>query len=326
MYVRFLGVLAALSIAAASASADVDRVTVKVGYSPGGGYDGYGRLVAEHIGRFLPDEPTTFVENVPGAGSLRLAKLMMTTEPVDGSVIAIVGSAVATTSLLRPDKSAIDPSEIKWIGAMANQPSFCFVAPGSGIADTDDFLAKPLKVGATGRTSQTFVFASLVKNLFNPDLEIVLGFSGGSEINLAIERGELDGRCGNSLSSLLSSGRYDVVNLVGQWATSVPEVSKDVRDFLSMIDGDVDRKAAKLVTGTLRVDYPFLMPAGTPDDVLATYRAAFDEMVQDQQFLSDAKKRGLLIDPTGGADVEAFLQELVDVDDATIERARELID
>jgi tripartite-type tricarboxylate transporter receptor subunit TctC len=302
-----------------------DNIVLKIGYSPGGGYDTVGRLVGRHLGRFLPGHPSIAVQNVPGGGSLKLTKLMVGAEPADGSVVAIVNASNATATVFDPKKADFDATAIKWVGALDNDVSYCYVGANTNIRSAQEFLTKSFKIGATGRTSETYLFAALVKNLFNANIDIVVGFEGGSEIDLAVERGEISGRCGNSRSSLMARDRYGKVRLTGFWAHSDFDETGEVPDLLSMIDNDLDKQAARLVVGALRVHYPILLPPETPGEVVETYRTAFAGMVEDAAFLEDAKKLNLEIKPTGGAEVAGILQGLLTVDQAIINRAMELV-
>lgn len=326
MFVRnwIFGSLAAFCLGANVVSAE--DITLKIGYSAGGGYDTFGRLVARHLGKYLPGEPTIIVQNVPGAGSLKLTRLMMTSEPADGTVFAHVNSSNVTAALITPDIANFDPDDFIWVGSLLNQPSICYVGENSGIETADDFLTQEFLVGATGKTSQTYVFAALVKNLFDANFEIVTGFSGGNEIDLAIARGEISGRCGNSLVTLKTKGTLESMDVVGQVALTVPDDHAGFENYMDRIDNDLDRNAARLVIAGLRIGRPFFLPPGTPDDVVDQFREAFDKMVVDPEFLADAESINFQAQPTGGAEIEAILSEILDVDEATIARARELVE
>ncbi len=320
---RFAGLVA--FVVAMCGAASAETITLKVGYSAGGGYDAAGRLFARHFGKFLPGEPDIVVENLPGGGSLKLAKLMVSAEPGDGSVMAIVNPSLAIGTVLDPERAGFSADQMKWVGAMSNQSSFCYVGAESGLESTEQFLTEPVRVGATGKSSATYVMAALAKNLFNPEMEVIVGFAGGAEIDLAVDRGELHGRCGNSYSSLKGSGRWDTVHKMGQWALEVPEDAGEVPDFLKAIDNETDLKAARLVVGSLRISHPIFMPPDVSEETLSNYRAAFEAMVEDEAFKQDAEAMGYLLDPTGGADVAAIVSELIDVSPEVIARAQELV-
>jgi tripartite-type tricarboxylate transporter receptor subunit TctC len=148
-----LGILVA-SFAAASA-VEFKTITLKVGYGAGGTYDLSSRLVARHLGKHLPGNPNIVVQNVPGGGSLKLAKLMLGSEPADGSVVAAIGPAIAFAPTLDPQNADFDPLQIVWLGSLSNEPAFCVTKKGSGIDTLEKFLSETFHIGASGKMSAT---------------------------------------------------------------------------------------------------------------------------------------------------------------------------
>lgn len=215
--------VAALMASVVTASAfDLASITIKVGYGAGGTYDLSSRLVAKHLGRFLPGNPQFVVQNVPGGGSMLLTTLMLGSEPRDGSVIASISSAIPFAPTLDPDNASFDPEDIIWLGALADEPAVCITTKASGIATMEAFLSEDFLIGASGRASATYQQAAIVKNGLNAAFTIVTGFDGVTEIELAMERGEVAGHCTASLSDLGRKGMLGRVNIIANSARPQP--------------------------------------------------------------------------------------------------------
>lgn len=320
---RTLRTALALTCLALPATAS-ETVTLKVGYGAGGGYDRIARFVAEHLGSFLPGNPDVRVRNVDGAGSLKLAKMMAGNEPADGSVIALINSSIVIATVTQPGLADFDANSINWIGSMNDSPSVCIVANDSPIRTVEDFLGSDFIVGSSGKASATYVMAALIKNALGAKFRLVTGFKGGAEINLAMERGEIAARCGNSLTSYHATGADKTMRIVGQWTLNAPAETRNLPNFLDMIADSGDRAAATLVIGNLAFDNPLLLPPGTPASIVATYRAAFDAMVASPAFRAAAVDRGLDLSPKPGAEVANLIKRLTGLENGLVERAGEL--
>lgn len=323
---RLLAALLAVGMAGQQAFAfEADTVTIKVGFGAGGGYDAAARLVGQHIGRFLPGDPNTVVQNVTGGGSMRLTQMMLGSEPPDGSVIATVSSSMAFAPVLEPETADFDPHALQWIGALAMDPSFCVVMKDSGIDTMEAFLSEDFLVGASGRSSLTYLLAAIVKNGLGAEFGIVTGFEGGPDIVLAMQRGEIAGRCGISPFNILESNLEASVAVLGRFGSAVPEDYADLPRFSALIEDPVVRRAAEVIEVSRDTHLPFLAPAGTPPEILAALREAFAAMAADPEFLADAERRGLEIHFTSGEDMEAMLDQLLASDPAVFDAARDLV-
>lgn len=316
------GMAAMLAMPASAAQ----TITIKVGYPAGGGFDLSGRLVARHLGRFLEGNPTIIVQNVPGGGSLKLTEMLQDSEPGDGSVIGVVSPTMATAPLLDPGLQHLKAAEFRWLGALRNEASVCFTGKKSGVDTLDDFRTKEILLGASGKASTTYMHAALAKNLLGANLTIVTGFQGASDIDAAIERGEIAGRCSATYSSLRSMGLLDSVNVI---VTVVADASTDAAKVPVLADfvaSELDRDAADIVTRTLTFHHSFMLPSATTPEIVETYRAAFDEMVRDPAFLEDAEKLKVEIDATEGARIAEISKTFYALPPETVIRARELIE
>src|SRR6266849_2252572 len=185
-----------------------NQINLIVGYGPGGGYDTYARLLARHFGRFVPGNPNVIVQNMPGAGSLRAANYLYNVAPKDGTTIGTFAPGVAVEPLLgRTEGVAFDASKFTWLGSISQEVSVCAFTKSAGIRTWRDMQTKKYVLGASGAGAESDVFPNVVRKLFNLPLRIVSGYPGGSEIILAMERREVDGRCGWSWTSLMSRSK-----------------------------------------------------------------------------------------------------------------------
>ena len=178
-------------------------ISLIIGYSVGSGYDIYARLLARFIGRHIPGRPMVVAQNMPGAGSIKAAMYLYGVAPKDGSVIATIGRSAPLEPLL--GDAQFDGRTFAWIGSIASNSSLCATWHATAIQTWQDVLTKPFALAGEGSGSDPDNFARILKNVFGAKVRLVTGYPGGSEMNLAIERGEVDGRCGWSWDSIKST-------------------------------------------------------------------------------------------------------------------------
>jgi tripartite-type tricarboxylate transporter receptor subunit TctC len=290
-------------------------VQVLIGFSPGGGYDIYGRTVARYLGRHIPGKPTVVPQNMPGAGSLKAVNFLYNVASKDGTAIAHFAPGVMFEPLLGHGEGAqFDATRFEWLGSASREASVCAFMTRAGIKSWADMRTKPTIIGASGGGAESDVFPTVLRNMFHIPLKIVTGYPGGTEITLAMERREVDGRCGWSWTSLLSrskalfdSNQLDVVLQIALQKT------KDLPNVPLIVDvtDDADQKAAlKLIVARQGIARPFAAPPGVPAERARALREAFAATMADPDFLAEAKSQQLDIDPVSGADVAALIREV----------------
>ena len=206
-----VALIAAIAITAPSGvrSAGVDEfykgrtISLIIGYSVGSGYDIYARLLARFIGKHIPGRPAVVAQNMPGAGSIKAAMYLHGVAPKDGSVIATIGRSAPLEPLL--GDAQFDGRSFTWLGSIASNSSLCATWHATPIQTWQDALTKPFALAGEGSGSDPDNFARILKNVFGAKVRLVTGYPGGTEMNLAIERGEVDGRCGWSWDSIKST-------------------------------------------------------------------------------------------------------------------------
>jgi tripartite-type tricarboxylate transporter receptor subunit TctC len=326
-----------LMVAPASGQAQTDavagfyrgkNVTVIVGYTAGGGYDIYARALARHMGRHLPGNPNFVVQNITGAGSLNAANHLYNVSPKDGTVFGTFGRGLAMEPLIGTAKVLYDATRFTWLGSGTNEVSLCATWHTSPVKTWADALRTNFAVGGEGAGSDPDTFSALVRNAFGAKLKLVSGYHGTSDLILAIERGEVDGRCGWSWSSLKSTRpgwitekklNY-LVHLSEQKAPELAHIPA-IHDFAS----DRQKQILKLVLSRQTMGRPFTAPPGVPEDRKQALRRAFDATLKDPAFLEEADKLKLDVNPVSGAAIDTLVGELYRTPRDVVEETRRAI-
>ena len=310
-------VLALAAGARADPIADFYRgrsVSLIIGYSAGGGYDAYGRVVARHLGKHIPGNPAIIPQNMPGAGSLRAANFLYNVAPKDGTAIGHFSRGLAMEPLIGTSATQFDARRFTWLGSGTDEVSVCMTWHGSRVKTWNDMLTIPFTVGGEGSGSDPDIFAAVVRNTFGVKLKLVSGYPGSAEVALAIERGEVDGRCGWSWSSLkllkpdwIANKR---INIIAQLALKRSPELPDVPLIFDFASDDRQRQILKLVLSRQSMARPFAAPPDLPADRKQALRSAFDQTMIDPEFLAEARQRGLEVNPVSGADIDKLVDEL----------------
>jgi len=314
--------------AKADAVADFYRgrtITVTVGYTAGGGYDIYARALSRHMGKHLPGNPNFIVQNITGAGSLNAANHIYNISPKDGTAFGTFGRGIAMEPLIGTAKVQFDATKFTWLGSGTNEVSVCATWQTSPVKTWADALKTQFTVGGEGAGSDPDTFALLVRNAFGAKLKLVTGYHGTTDIILAIERGEVDGRCGWSWSSIKSTRPSWIPEkklnyLVHMSETKAPELP-DV-PLISDFANDRQKQVLKLVLARQIVGRPFAAPPGVPDDRKQALRKAFDDTLKDPAFLEEAEKLKLEVNPVSGTEVDKLMSELYRTPKDVVEETR----
>jgi len=306
---------AAAPFAAAQGVADFYKnrnVDEYIGYSTGGAYDFYARVIGRHMGAHIPGHPTLIPRNMEGAGSLRLANWLYRVAPQDGSVFATIGRGIAFDPLLIGKGDQFDAQKFNWIGSANNEVSVCVALKDSGIAKFDDLFTKPLTVGGT--SADTDQFPRVLNNVLGTHFKVIEGYPGGNEVVLAMERGEVNGRCGWSWSSVKATHKAwidekKMIVLVQLSLNKHPELP-DVPSVLDFAKTDEQRAILKMVFARQVMGRPYVAPPNAPADRIAALRQAFTATMQDKDFLAEADKTQLEVNPVSGEDVEKLVKDV----------------
>jgi tripartite-type tricarboxylate transporter receptor subunit TctC len=322
-----------LCIAAPAASADEiadfykgKTVTIMVGHQVGTGFDIYARTLARHLNRYIPGQPNIIVQNMVGASGVTAANWLANVAAKDGTVMATFVHTVAFEPVFGNAQAKYDPAKLNWIGNMEESVGLCGVSKASGIAKFDDMMTKEAVFGATGPTGPLGTFAQAVKNLTGAKLKVVYGYKGSAEVKLAMNRGEVVGICGLPLSTVKSfwadeykSGAFKpIIQLSGK---PHPEL-KGLPHIDSFAKTDEDRQVFGLIFGAQALGRVYVSPSGQPAARTAALRAAFSAALKDKDFLADAEKTKIDIEPMTGQEVEALIAKASAVSPAVVARAK----
>lgn len=309
--------LCPISVAHAESPADFYKgknVDLYIGYSAGGGYDVYARLLARHMGRFIPGNPTIVPKNMPGAGSLVLANWLYNVAARDGTAFGTIGRGTGFDPLLGSTKAQFDAAKFNWLGSMNDEVSVCVAWQTSGITKLEQVMQKELTVGGTGPAADTDQFPKVLNATINTKFKVIAGYPGGNDVDLAMERGEVMGRCGWSWSSVIATHKAWLdekkINVLVQLSLSKHPDLPDVPLVMDFAKNDKEKQIFKLVFARQPMGRPFLAPPDVPADRIGALRKAFMETMKDGEFLAEAEKMKLEINPVSGDAVQKIVQEV----------------
>lgn len=286
-------------------------VTILVGFTAGGGYDLYARLLGRHLGRHIPGKPSVVVQNMPGAGSLKATQFVYGVAPKDGLTLATVSRGMVTEPLLNAAGASFDPTKLTWLGTVTSETSVCATWKTSAVKTWADMFTREFSLGGSAVGADPDTFALILRNVFGAKVKLVTGYPGGNDINLAMERQEVDGRCGWSWTSLKSQKQWvPQINVLVQFNLEKNADLPDVPVALERAASDEQRQVLRLLIAGQYVGRPFFTSPGIPADRKAALQAAFDATMKDAEFLADAAKLDLEISPISAGPVDAFLAEL----------------
>ena len=294
----------------------------------GGGYDLNARLLARHLGRFVPGNPTIVVNNMPGAGGIRAANYLYNVAPRDGSVIATFSNAMITEPLLGNEAVKFDPAKLAWIGSISREDGVCVAWNSAGVTRWDDLLQKKLIVGTMAPGTTTYLYPSLLKSLFGAQFELVSGYPDSSAAIQALEHGEVQSICQtySSLHSLHAQWFRDgqIVPLVLLGLARNAELP-DVPAVTELATSEEQRQLLKIVLAPTLAGRPFFAPPDLPQDRLAALRSAFDRAMEDAGFLEEAKRLKLEVKPATGQEIEKIVGEIYATPPDLVVKARAMV-
>jgi tripartite-type tricarboxylate transporter receptor subunit TctC len=327
-----VGALAAAAIPAKAQSPEQffkgQTVTIYVGLSAGGGYDLNARLVAKHIGKYIPGNPTVVVKNMPGGGGLVMTNYVANVAPKDGLHIGAPQRGIPFEPLLGDASHAkYDPLKLNWLGSANADTSVAVATKRSGVTKWQDLKTKELIVAGTGVGTESVTVPYILRNVLGFKYKVIAGYPGGSEMNLAMQRGEVDGRGTFSWTSLKPNYKQwveggDMVVLYQQGLRKHPDIP-NVPLVTDLADNDEQRKVLELQFTAFELGRPYFVPEGTPADRVTALRRAFDAAMKDKELMADAEKQGLEVNPATGEEMQQILTRVYATPKALIARLAE---
>jgi len=330
-------VLAALAVAAAGQPAFAQSpaefykgktVTFYVGLSPGGGYDQNARLVAKYIGKYIPGQPEVIVKNMPGGGGIVMTNYVANAAPKDGLHIGAPQRGIPFVPLLDENSQAkYDPLKLNWIGSANADTSVAVVTKKAGVKSWKDLKTKEVIVAGTGVGTESVVVPYVLRNILGFKYKVIAGYPGGSEMNLAMQRGEVDGRGTFSWTSLkphykewIESG--EMVILYQQGLRKHPDLP-NVPLVTDLAENDDQKKLLELQFTAFELGRPYFVADDVPADRVAALRRAFDQAMKDKELLADAEKQNLEVNPATGEEMQDMLKRVYATPKALVARLQE---
>ncbi len=328
------GLISWTQTAAAQSVADFYKgktLEVFVGYGPGGGYDQYGRLLARHIGKHLPGNPSTVVRNMPGAGSAKLASYMHEVAAKDGLQIGAIASTVAFDPLLGSEGGEnsvrFDPRELHWLGSLDAFTPIGVSWHTSGIKTIEDAKKKEVLVGSSGSGDSSAVYPKLLNGMIGTKFKILTGYRGSNDITLAMERGELPAFVGwywYGLKTTKQNWLQDkTANLFLQIGLEPDPEMQGVPWVLDILPSEADKQVFRVVLANLAFSRPFVAPPGVPEARLTALAKAIEDTTKDKEFLAEAEKQTMSVKYYSREKIAALLKDVYATPPELIAKVRE---
>jgi tripartite-type tricarboxylate transporter receptor subunit TctC len=328
-----------LCAAAMSGTAKADSVSdfyagknlsLLAGFPPGGGYDTYVRVLARHYGKFIPGHPAVVPSNMPGAGSLLAANYLYAKASNDGLTLAMFAASAAMEPLLGNKSALFDATRFSWIGSMSQDIAYCGVWQTPGAAKSfDEMMTKETIFGGGATSAITYQHPMVLKNVLGANIRVIPGYPGTREVNLAMHRGEVNGTCGLYVSTIKSTFQDEVTS--GQLKPVIQMGNKrsdeygNVPSVFDFAKTDTDRAVLDVHFKQLLLGRGLAGPPGIPADRLKALRDALVATMKDKDFLAEAEKVGLDIDPASAEEVEQLLVRFAAYPPEVFRKAQEAI-
>lgn len=304
-------------------------ISLIIASESGGGFDTYSRALARHIPKHIPGQPNIVVQYMPGATGIVAANHLFNIAAKDGTVIG----ALSNSNLLEPlygNKNAkYDSRNFSWLGSMGRQRAICVTWHTSPIKSWDDAKARVVNVSATSATSNNATLPRLLNHLTGSQFKVIIGYST-SGMRLAMEKGEVEGICGLSYQTMIAATPQwfanNSLNIIGQIGIGDSPFLPGVPNVLDLVSNQADREALTLLVLPQEMGRPHVAPPGIPADRLQILRKAFDDTMTDSDFLAEAKKMQMIIEPMTGGEMDALLKKAYDSPKPIVTRAVEMID
>jgi tripartite-type tricarboxylate transporter receptor subunit TctC len=300
-------------------------ITVVTSTGIGGTYDVLARAVARHMPKYVPGKPTMIVQNMPGAGNVLATNYMYNVAPKDGTVMAVIHAAMPLHQVLDGRGVRYDASKFNWLGSPGPENEVVLVWHTAGIKTVDDAKKKEVILGATGEGSGIFILPMAMNHVLGTKFKVVIGYKSSEDVNLAMERGEVQARA-FGIDSILAQHsdwlRNRTIDIIVQAGVKRDKFLPDVPLLTELTKSEDDREIMALVSSTAGLGHPYLVPPGTPAERTTVLRRAFMETLRDKAFVDEVTKLGLRIDPMNSDEVTKIVGDTISTPSAVIAKAK----
>jgi len=303
-------------------------ITIITSTGSGGSYDITARLISRHMPRFIPGNPTMIVQNMPGGGNVLATNHMYTIAPRDGTMIATLHNAIPLHQVLDGRGVRYDASKFNWLGSTGSENEVVFTWHTTGVTNIEQAKQKEVILGGTGAGSGIVIIPTAMNNLLGTKFKMVMGYKSSEDLNLAIQRGEVEARAFSMAS--VKGQRADwikekKVNFIAQAGTHRAHEIPDVPLLTELAKTDEEREILKLISSPPSLGRPFTAPPEVPAERLAILRKAFQDTLKDKVFLEEAEKLKLEIDPMSAEEVTEIVRGVVNAPPDVVAKARAMM-
>jgi len=303
--------------AAAQSAADFytgKQIDMFIGTPTGGGYDQYGRLLGRHMSRYIPGVPQIVFKNMPAGGGRQAMNHIYNIAPADGTAIGITIRNIGFDPLFGETATKVDALKLTWLGSLNNEAAVCVSWHTSPFRTVEDIRKSEILMGSSGPTASDAIHAKLINRIAGTKIRLIHGYNGSTGVHLAMERGEVQGRCGLGWDSIVA--RYGhwlkdkKISVLAQFGLSKHPDLPQVPSIVDLAKSTEERQLVDLLLAPLEMGRPFFAPPGVPADRVQILRRALDATAKDPEFLADVEKQKVEIFHMSGEDVEALVRRI----------------
>lgn len=329
------GMVTSVTFAGAALAQSVEEfyqgktITLVVGSGVAGGDDTFARVVAKYLPKYIPGSPAVVVQNLPGAGGIVAATQMYNTQPRDGTVIGTVQRAVPMMPLLSEQPVEFDSQKLSWLGSLSKETNLVIVWNTSETTDFDDAFTRETVMGTTGGSSDSNVYALLLNKTLGTKFKIVGGYPGGPDIDLAMERGEVEGRVSITWTSLKGTRaewiRDDKIRILAQMGLERNPELPEVPNVMEYVEDPLTRQVYEFLFSRQEAGRPFVAPPEVPADRLAALRQALADVSADPEFRVEIGKVGGTVELMDGEELQDMVDKYYGAPPEVIKATREAL-
>ena len=307
-------------------------LNIYLGSTEGGGLDSYPRLLSEYLTKYIPGNPTVVIRYMPGAGGVKAANFIYKIAPQDGTAYGFVTRGAVYAPLFNVPQAEFDPRKLAWIGSTSKEVSIGAVwAASTEVRTIQDAMKQEVIVGANSVTNDSGVFPLVLNTFLGTKFKIVHGYKSAGEITIALERGEVQGRVGWSVGSLLSGHTADWTKekklyvLIELGLEKHKRLPNEIPLAVDLAKNSDDRQIMSLIFAATTIGWPSFMGPDVAKDRVAAVRAAYEMALKEPNFIAGAKKQNLDVDPLTAVEIEKIIADMYATPPVLIDRAREIM-
>ncbi|MBX9775005.1 MAG: hypothetical protein K2Y71_11410 [Xanthobacteraceae bacterium] len=304
------------------------QIDLYIGTPPGGGYDQYGRVLGRYISKHIPGNPAIVFRNMPAGGGRQAMNHVYNVAPADGTAFGTTLRNIAFDPLFGEEATRIDAGRLSWIGSLNSEVSVCVAWHAAPFRTIDDLRRGEMLMGSSGPTSSDTIQARLLNRIAGTRMRLVHGYKGSIEVHIAMERGEVQGRCGLGWDSIVSRYQHWIkdnkVAVLAQFALRKHPDIPQVISILDLAQRVEDKQLVDVLLAPLEMGRPYFAPPGVPADRLAALRYAFDATTKDADFLADVKKQKMELSPLNGEDVATLVKRIYATPPKVVDVAKQI--